>query len=97
MVGYLVDKDDQSHPNNRYAATVNWFILGFQAGFRLIEWAQNRTYYNKHGTYQRNIDGSSPVFIKSYFEFRGRKGKYLDHINPIIIDDVSTVRLTWRY
>ena len=97
MVGYLFDKGNQRHQDTKIAATVDWLILGLQASFRKGEWAQDRTLFNKKGTYQRNIDGSSSAFIKSDFEFRGPKGKNLDHTKPTIIDDVSTVCLTWRY
>ena len=58
------------------------------------EWVQDKTHVNKNGTYKRNIDGSSSAFIKSDFQFHGHKGKRLDHIKPIFIGDVSTVRLT---
>ena len=62
-----------------------------------MEWGQDRTHVNKRGTYQRNIDGSLSTFIQSNLKFRGPKGKCLDHIYHIIIDDVSTIHLTWRY
>ena len=97
MVNYLIDKGASKHSDNHVAATADWLILGLQAGFRKAEWAQDRTHVNKHGTFKRNIDGSSSAFIKSDFEFRGHKGKRLDHTKPILIDEVSTVRLTWRY
>ena len=66
-----------------------------QADFRKGGWAQDRTLLNKNGTYHRNIDGSSSALINSDFEFRCPNGKRLDYTKPIIIDDVSTVRLTW--
>ena len=96
-VGYLIDKGASKHSDNYVAATADWLILGLQAGFRKVEWDQERTRVNKHGTYKRNIDGSSSAFIKSDFEFHDHKGKRLDHTKPILIDEVSTIRLTWRY
>ena len=97
MVGYLIDKGNQQHQDTKIATTADWLILGLQASFRKGGWAQDMTLLNKKGTYQRNIDGTSSAFIKSDFEFRAPKGKILDHTKPTIIDDVSTVRLTWRY
>ena len=58
------------------------------------EWVQDKTCVNKNGTYKRNSDGSSSAFIKSDFQFHGHKGKHPDHTKPILIGDVSTVRLT---
>ena len=97
IVYYLIDKCAQSHPNNRYTITADWFILDLQAGFKRMEWNQDRTYFSKYNTYQRSIDGSSSSSLKSDFKFRGHKGKPLNHKNIIIIDNASTVRLTWRY
>ena len=97
MVDYLIDKGASKYSDNHVAATADWLIIGLQAGFRKAEWAQDRAYVNKHGTYKRNIDSSSSAFIKSDSEFRGHKGKCLDHTKSILIDEVSTVHLTWRY
>ena len=97
MVGYLIDKGTTKYSDNHVVATADQLILGLQAGFRKAEWAQDRTHVNKNSTYKRNIGGSSSAFIKSDFEFRGHKGKRLDHTKLILIDDMSTVRLIWRY
>ena len=97
MADYLIDKGASKYSDNHVAATADWLILGLQSGFRKVEWASDRTHVNKYGTYKRNIDGSSSAFINSNFEFRDHKGKHLDYTKPILIDKVSTVRLTWRY
>ena len=97
LVGYLIGKGASKYSDNHVVVTADWLILGLQSGFQKAEWAQDRTHLNKHGTYKRNIDGSSSAFIKSDFEFRCYKGERLDHTKLILIDEVSTVRLTWRY
>ena len=75
----FIEKGVPLRPDNRYTATVNGFILGLQARFRLTEWTQDRTYLSKHGTCPHNIDGSSSAFFRLDFKFRDNKGKYPNH------------------
>ena len=79
-IGYLIDKCVQSLLDNCYTETAEWFILDFQVGYRRMKWVNYITYISKHSPYQRNIDGSLSICIKSDSESQDHKGNHLDHI-----------------
>ena len=75
----------------------DWLILGEQTGFRRKEWAQDRTYLYKHKDFQRNVDGSSAVFILTDMEFRAKKNKRINNNYLVDINKAKSVNLKWRY
>ena len=100
MVQYIIDKGktlSKDNPDNIYLALGDWFILGLQAGFRRMEWAQDRAYLKKHKDIQRNIDGSSAAFILKDFEFRTKTNKRVDNTSNKEVGKASVTNLTWRF
>ena len=70
MVEYIIDKGkkiSKTNPDNIYSAlSDHWFILGLEAGFRIMEWAQDHAHLKKYKDIQHNIDGSPAAFIKRF-------------------------------
>ncbi len=100
MVQYTIDKSkilSKANPDNIYSALSDWFILGLQAGFRRMEWAQDRAYLKKHEDIQHNIDGSPAAFILKYFEFRTKSNTMIDNTSNREICKASVTNLTWRF
>ena len=79
MIEYIIakGKSNKENQDDLYSAFGDWLVLNEQSGCTRKEWAQDRIYLNKHKDIQRNIDGSSAVFILKDFEFRGNKKKEL--------------------
>jgi hypothetical protein len=75
----------------------DWLILGHQSGFRRKEWAQDRSYMNKHKDIQKNVDGSPAAFILKDFEFRTKNNKRINQNNNREIEKACIVNVKWRY
>jgi hypothetical protein len=100
IIDYLYKKGTKisiDNPNNLYSALSDWLILGHQSGFRRKEWAQDRSYINKHNDFQRNVDGSPAAFTLTDFEFRTKNNKRISQNNNREIQKASIVNVKWRY
>ena len=100
MIEYIIRKGQSlynKNPNNIYTALADWLIVGQQAGFCRKEWAQDRTYLQKHKDIERNIDGSSAAFILEDFQFKAKGNKHLKKISSQDLKKAYTVNIKWRF
>ena len=98
MVQYLIKTSASSTlPDGKQSVMTDWLVLGLQAGFRKMEWSQDATLLAQTNTYHRNLDGSSAAFVSSDFEFRGPNGIRMSHKKPLLLHNIETVHIKWRY
>ena len=100
MVEYIIDKGKElskTNPDNIYLSLSDWLVLGLQAGFRRMEWAQDRAHLKKYKDIQRNIDGSPAVFILKDFELRKKGNKMIDNSSNKEVSKASITNLKWRF
>ena len=100
MVEYIISKgkslSEENH-DNIYSVMADWLVLHEQTGCRRNEWAQDRTYLEKHKDVQRNVDGSPAAFIMKDFEFRGMNNKRLDNNSTKEVNKASINNIMWRF
>ena len=98
MIEFIITKGKTyKDQDNIYSSMGDWLILGKQVGCRRLEWTQECFHLSKYKTYQRNIDGTSAVFILDDFEFRRINNVRIDNHNDEEVMSSEIVHLKWRY
>jgi len=91
--------DSTNDPHDLHHVIAEWSSIGVVGGaFRLSEWAQDNTAYQKDGKRKENLDGLPTAFIMSDLVFFGRDGRRLQQSKRQILReaDVHFVSFTWR-
>ena len=99
MTHHLISQATTSHQDSAEVTIYDWCIMGLQSGFRCSEWCQSHSRKSLLLTtaVNKNIDGSSTVFIAADFALKNKYSCQL--IATHVLDPTKLVYCStyWRY